>query len=219
MPFEKKKSASIALGYRVYYKLATALYKADLLATGWYYGYCNSSTGTHEHTSPKSRAWSIVVRSDFFPKVSSLQWVSYQIIVIILCRWLDQKVGRLSALFIITFKNTTRKNGMRRLDKEKLHCCQTRTIQTTQSGYAVTAGFHSFMVVFTFVQGDQRLTVCLAYCWGMCSDALNDRAADSAAPHAPSVLTLSLLRVINVKFPLQPHQKYNITQYEELGFS
>ena len=26
-------------------------------------------------------------------------------------------------------------------------------------------------------------------------------------------LTLSLLRVINFKFPLQPHQKYNITQY------
>ena len=32
-------------------------------------------------------------------------------------------------------------------------------------------------------------------------------------------LTLSLPRVINVKFPLQPHQKYYITQYEELGFS
>ena len=31
-------------------------------------------------------------------------------------------------------------------------------------------------------------------------------------------LTLSLSRVINVKFPLQPHQKYYITQYEELGF-
>ena len=27
------------------------------------------------------------------------------------------------------------------------------------------------------------------------------------------------LRVINVKFPLQPHQKYYITQYEEFGFS
>ena len=26
-------------------------------------------------------------------------------------------------------------------------------------------------------------------------------------------------RVINVKFPLQPRQKYYITQYEELGFS
>ena len=25
--------------------------------------------------------------------------------------------------------------------------------------------------------------------------------------------------VVNVKFPLQPHQKYGITQYEELGFS
>ena len=34
-----------------------------------------------------------------------------------------------------------------------------------------------------------------------------------------SVLTLSLPRVINVKFPLQLHQKYYITQYGELGFS
>ena len=32
-------------------------------------------------------------------------------------------------------------------------------------------------------------------------------------------LTLSLSRVINFKFPLQPHQKDYITQYEELGFS
>ena len=31
-------------------------------------------------------------------------------------------------------------------------------------------------------------------------------------------LTLSLLRVINFKFPLQPHQKYYITHYVELGF-
>ena len=31
-------------------------------------------------------------------------------------------------------------------------------------------------------------------------------------------LTLSLSRVINFKFPPQPHQKYNITQYEKLGF-
>ena len=55
-------------------------------------------------------------------------------------------------------------------------------------------------------------------------------------PHTPSVLssaqsqlvgcvrsiatlTLSLPRVINFKFPLQPHQKYYITQYEELDFS
>ena len=34
-----------------------------------------------------------------------------------------------------------------------------------------------------------------------------------------SWLTLSLQRVINVKFPLQPHRKHCITQYEELGFS
>ena len=32
-------------------------------------------------------------------------------------------------------------------------------------------------------------------------------------------LTLSLPRVINFKNLLQPHQKYYITQYEELGFS
>ena len=32
------------------------------------------------------------------------------------------------------------------------------------------------------------------------------------------LLTLSLPRVINFKFPLQLHQKYNITQYEELDF-
>ena len=32
-------------------------------------------------------------------------------------------------------------------------------------------------------------------------------------------LPLSLPRVINIKFLLQPHQKYKITQYEELGFS
>ena len=33
------------------------------------------------------------------------------------------------------------------------------------------------------------------------------------------ILTLSLSRAINVKFPLQPHQKYYITQYGERGFS
>ena len=32
-------------------------------------------------------------------------------------------------------------------------------------------------------------------------------------------LTLSLLRVINVKIPLQPHKKYDITQYGELDLS
>ena len=32
-------------------------------------------------------------------------------------------------------------------------------------------------------------------------------------------LALSLPRVINFKFPLQPHQNYYTTQYEELGFS
>ena len=32
-------------------------------------------------------------------------------------------------------------------------------------------------------------------------------------------LTLSLPRVIHFKFPLEPHQYYYITQYEELGSS
>ena len=32
-------------------------------------------------------------------------------------------------------------------------------------------------------------------------------------------LTLSLPRVINIKFPLQPHQKYYITWHKELGLS
>ena len=32
-------------------------------------------------------------------------------------------------------------------------------------------------------------------------------------------LTLSLQRGINFEIPLQPHQKYHIIQYEELGFS
>ena len=31
--------------------------------------------------------------------------------------------------------------------------------------------------------------------------------------------TLSVPRAINLQFPLQPHQKYDITQYGELGFS
>ena len=33
------------------------------------------------------------------------------------------------------------------------------------------------------------------------------------------MFTLVLPRVINFEFPLQPHQTYYITQYEELGFS
>ena len=33
------------------------------------------------------------------------------------------------------------------------------------------------------------------------------------------LLTLSLPRVISFKFPLQPHQKYYTTQYEEIGVS
>ena len=38
-------------------------------------------------------------------------------------------------------------------------------------------------------------------------------------PKAGQVLTLSLLRVINVKIPLQNHKKYDITQYGELDFT
>ena len=34
-----------------------------------------------------------------------------------------------------------------------------------------------------------------------------------------NTLILSLPRVINAKFLLQPHQKYYVTQYEELDFS
>ena len=41
----------------------------------------------------------------------------------------------------------------------------------------------------------------------------------SSLPRSFLYLTLSLPRMINFKFPLRPHQKYNITQYEELGFS
>ena len=35
---------------------------------------------------------------------------------------------------------------------------------------------------------------------------------------APPNVNLSLPRVINLKFPLKPHQNYYITQYGELGF-
>ena len=42
---------------------------------------------------------------------------------------------------------------------------------------------------------------------------LNTRAGSQ------SQLTLSLPRVINVKIPLQPHKKYDTTQYGELDFS
>ena len=56
--------------------------------------------------------------------------------------------------------------------------------------------------------------------------ALSIRRAESLSTHGTSpddflavkCLTLSLQRVINRKFPLQPHQKHYITQYEELGF-
>ena len=37
-------------------------------------------------------------------------------------------------------------------------------------------------------------------------------------PHTDQ-LTLSFPRTIKIKFALQPQQKYDITQYEELGFS
>ena len=38
--------------------------------------------------------------------------------------------------------------------------------------------------------------------------------------HLPVVLQIDTkLRVINVKIPLQPHKKHDITQYGELDFS
>ena len=43
--------------------------------------------------------------------------------------------------------------------------------------------------------------------------------ANGQVPTLGSVLALPLPRVINVKFPLQPQQKYYTTQYGELGFS
>ena len=45
------------------------------------------------------------------------------------------------------------------------------------------------------------------------------RVRPDSRASALSCLTLSLPRVINVKFLLQPHQKYNIAPYEEIGFS
>ena len=55
---------------------------------------------------------------------------------------------------------------------------------------------------------------------------INARMSDKSARRTgerlkfrPGTITHSFLRVINFKFPLQPHQISNITQYEELGFS
>ena len=45
------------------------------------------------------------------------------------------------------------------------------------------------------------------------------RLVSRGALHGYRRLTLSLLRVINVKIPLQPHHKYYSTQYGELDFS
>ena len=42
---------------------------------------------------------------------------------------------------------------------------------------------------------------------------------DFAQVHYPNFLTLSLPRVITLRFLLQPQQKYYTTQYGELGFS
>ena len=49
----------------------------------------------------------------------------------------------------------------------------------------------------------------------MFSSRTSPRTLLPILPHAPGLLP----RVINFKFLLQPHQKYYITQYEELGFS
>ena len=48
---------------------------------------------------------------------------------------------------------------------------------------------------------------------------LDVTAATQLLQFSHNPLTLSLLRVINVKIPLQPHKKYDITQYGELDFS
>ena len=55
-------------------------------------------------------------------------------------------------------------------------------------------------------------------------DAMLDLCEDedslvSVSTRLWQVLIISLPRVINSKFPLQPHQKDNIIQYEDLGFS
>ena len=47
--------------------------------------------------------------------------------------------------------------------------------------------------------------------------SLSDPPPEQTPPQKK--LTLSLPKMINFKFPLQPHQKYYITQDEELGFS
>ena len=53
----------------------------------------------------------------------------------------------------------------------------------------------------------------------VCLSGKSTSLLDSVLLSSEGEITLSLLRVINVKFPLEPHQKYNITQYGELGFS
>ena len=77
----------------------------------------------------------------------------------------------------------------------------------------------------------------LASCWvaepslGMLADAVDELSNSPTCIHTytpgkhskvrylKTLLSLSLPRAINLKFLLQPHQKYYITQYEELGFS
>ena len=49
--------------------------------------------------------------------------------------------------------------------------------------------------------------------------SLREHGQRTQEPGGELQLTLSLPRVINIKLPLQPHQKYYITQYRELGFS
>ena len=58
-----------------------------------------------------------------------------------------------------------------------------------------------------------KLVVQSIYVW----DFTNEHLWCDHALHTH--LTLSFPRVINIKFLLHPHQKYYITQYEELGFS
>ena len=61
--------------------------------------------------------------------------------------------------------------------------------------------------------------VCAIFSSNLRKGARISPKASATAVFLWKALTLSLPSVINVKFLLQPHQKYNITQYEERGFS
>ena len=71
-----------------------------------------------------------------------------------------------------------------------------------------------FLKLFT---SNQCGKFCLSFVWSWCWKGRTLACLQSLTTWNNS--NLSLPKVINVKFPLQPHQKYHITQYEELGFS